>query len=155
MEYKKLNKNALRCMYLSTGTGCIIAIVCVSIAAFFILKSNYNFFVLLAAIVAEVILLISMLLSPYFRFNRYRYAINDECIDIKEGYLFVKRDIVPIGRLHKLEILRGPIDRFCHVAKVKVTTAGGDVTIRFLDESIADQIVSNLNLRINEIAREE
>ena len=44
---------------------------------------------------------------------------------LREGYLFVKRNIVPIERLHKLEISKGPIDQIFHVAKVTVTTAGG------------------------------
>ena len=92
-----------------------------------------------------------MLVEPYFRYNRYRYSINEECIDIREGYLFVKRNIVPIERLHKLEISKGPIDQIFHVAKVTVTTAGGDVTLRFLEEEIAE----NLQKRINEIVKEQ
>ena len=85
-----------------------------------------------------------MLVEPYFRYNRYRYSINEECIDIREGYLFVKRNIVPIERLHKLEISKGPIDQIFHVAKVTVTTAGGDVTLRFLEEEKAEKIAENL-----------
>ena len=96
-----------------------------------------------------------MFITPWFRFHRYRYAINEECIDIKEGYLFVKRNIVPIERLHKLETLKGPIDQIFHVAKVKVTTAGGDVTIRFLDEEKAEKIAESLRNRINEIVKEQ
>lgn len=42
-----------------------------------------------------------------------------------------------------------------HVAKVKVTTAGGDVTIRFLEEEKAEQIAENLRKRINEIVKEQ
>lgn len=91
------------------------------------------------------------LASPYFRYHRYRYSINEECIDIKEGYLFVKRNVVPIERLHKLQTLKGPIDQMFKVAKVVVTTAGGDVTIRFLEEEKAEQIAENLRGRINEI----
>ena len=83
--------------------------------------------------------------------RQYRYSINEECIDIKEGYLFVKRNIVPIERLHKLQTLKGPIDQMFKVAKVVVTTAGGDVTIRFLEEEKAEQIAENLRGRINEI----
>lgn len=41
-----------------------------------------------------------------------------------------------------------------HVAKVKVTTAGGDVTLRFLEEEKAEQIAENLRKRINEIVKE-
>ena len=95
--------------------------------------------------------LFDALASPYFRYHRYRYSINEECIDIKEGYLFVKRNIVPIERLHKLQTLKGPIDQMFKVAKVVVTTAGGDVTIRFLEEEKAEQIAENLRGRINEI----
>ena len=96
-----------------------------------------------------ILILFDALASPYFRYHRYRYSINEECIDIKEGYLFVKRNIVPIERLHKLQTLKGPIDQMFKVAKVVVTTAGGDVTIRFLEEEKAEQIAENL--RINEI----
>lgn len=45
--------------------------------------------------------------------------------------------------------LRGPIDRMFKVAKVVVTTAGGDVTLRFLDEEKADFIAESLSKRIN------
>ena len=65
--------------------------------------------------------------------------------------MFVKRNIVPIERLHKLQTLKGPIDQMFKVAKVVVTTAGGDVTIRFLEEEKAEQIAENLRGRINEI----
>lgn len=47
--------------------------------------------------------------------------------------------------------LRGPIDRMIKVAKVVVTTAGGDVTLRFLDEEKADFIAESLSKRINQI----
>jgi membrane protein YdbS with pleckstrin-like domain len=51
--------------------------------------------------------------------------------------------------------LRGPIDRIFKVAKVVVTTAGGDVTLRFLDEEKADFIAENLGKRINQIVVEK
>ena len=89
--------------------------------------------------------------APISDITDNRYSINEECIDIKEGYLFVKRNIVPIERLHKLQTLKGPIDQMFKVAKVVVTTAGGDVTIRFLEEEKAEQIAENLRGRINEI----
>ena len=98
-----------------------------------------------------ILTLFDILISPYFRYHRYRYSIDEECIDIKEGYLFVKRQIVPIERIHKLQTVKGPIDQFFHVAKVIVTTAGGDVTIRFLEEKKAEQIAERLQVRINEI----
>jgi membrane protein YdbS with pleckstrin-like domain len=62
---------------------------------------------------------------------------------------------VPIERLHKLEMQKGPIDRMFKVAKLIVTTAGGDVTIRFLDDDKAEQIAEFLKRRINQIVIEQ
>ena len=102
-----------------------------------------------------ILLIANAAISPYFRFHRYRYRIDEEFIDIYEGYIFVERNIVPLERLHKMQTLRGPIDRMFKVAKVVVTTAGGDVTLRFLDEEKAEYIAESLGRRINQIVVEK
>ena len=96
-----------------------------------------------------------MLKVFYFRFHRYQYAITEEFIDVREGYIFVERHLVPLERLHKMQTNKGPIDRMFKVAKVAVTTAGGDVTLRFLDEEKADYIAESLSKRINQIVVEQ
>lgn len=155
MNYEKLSKRALGCMYVATAIGSVIVLV-------IILAANLLFFIPEGILIGKVIslvlagiLIFDAIFSPYFRYHRYRYSINEECIDIKEGYLFVKREIVPIERLHKLQTERGPIDQIFKVAKVKVTTAGGDVIIRFLEEEKAEQIAESLRNRVNQIVREQ
>lgn len=155
MKYEKLSKNALKCMYLATAGGALCVIVAV-VAAWVLIPRNPASKIIHAALLLVLILAaLDLVISPYFRFNRYRYGIDEECIDIKEGYLFVERNVVPIERLHKVQTQRGPIDQLCHVTKVVVSTAGGDVTIRFLDEDKAEKIADALRGRINEIVREE
>ena len=152
---EKLSKRALGCMYTAAiiwailGIGALIAVNMV----WFIpdgIKIGTTISVVLA-----VLLIGNAAISPYFRFHRYRYSINDDFIDIYEGYIFVERNIVPLERLHKMQTLRGPIDRMFKVAKVVVTTAGGDVTLRFLDEEKADFIAESLGKRINQIVVEK
>ena len=72
--------------------------------------------------------------------------------DVKEGFIFITRDIVPIERLHKVAMQSGPLDRMFGLSKVIVTTAGGDVTIRFLENKKAEDIVETLKQRINSYA---
>ena len=86
------------------------------------------------------------------RYERYRYRFTDEEIDIREGFLSIERNIVPIERLHKVAMVSGPLDRIFGLTKVIVTTAGGDVTIRFLEMERAEAIVENLKKRINSYA---
>lgn len=152
MDYEKLSKNALGCMYVATwiGNGICLAILVV-ILKLLIMPNNitiakYVIYFLMA------MLIFNMLLGPIFRFHRYRYRIAPECIEVKEGYINVTRAIVPMERLHKIETQRGPIDRMFGVTKVNVTTAGGDVTIRFLKEERAQEIADILTKHINEIA---
>ena len=151
MNYEKLSKGALKCMYLATGLGSAIMIGSALLLNKLIFIPEDMKRARMIALVVVILLLINAIISPYFRFHRYRYSINEECIDIKEGYLFVKRVIVPIERLHKLEMQKGPIDRMCGVAKLIVTTAGGDVTIRFVDDDRIEQISEFLKKRINQI----
>ena len=155
MSYEKLSKGALKCMYMATGfwSAIVIVIGVLLNKLLFVPLEMKNVKLIVLIIIA--IVLINAVVSPYFRFHRYRYSINEECIDIKEGYLFVKRAIVPIERLHKLEMQKGPIDRMCKVAKLIVTTAGGDVTLRFVDDAKIEQIADFLKKRINQIVIEQ
>ncbi len=155
MQYEKLSKRALKCMYTATFLAGLAVLIIVGAVNYFRLFSVDTKIGRSISMIIIVLTLLDMILSPYFRYYRYRYSINNECIDIKEGYLFVKRHIVPIERLHKLQTAKGPIDQIFKVAKVVVTTAGGDITIRFLDEEKAEQVAESLKKRINEIVIEE
>lgn len=155
MNYEKLSKGAMKCMYVATGFGSTILIVIALLLNKLIFIPEDMKSGKMIVLIVTMLILANMVISPYFRFHRYRYSINEECIDIKEGYLFVKREIVPIERLHKLEMQKGPIDRMFKVAKLIVTTAGGDVTIRFLDDDKAERIAEFLKKRINQIVIEQ
>ena len=152
---EKLSKKALGCMYVATGIGSLIGLgILVVINVLLFIPEGIQFGMTISLILGGVILF-NALVSPYFRFHRYRYQIDEEFIDIREGYLFVKREIVPIQRLHKMETLRGPIDTMFGVAKVKVTTAGGDVVIRFLEQEKAERIAEGLGKHINRMVEKQ
>ena len=138
-------------MYVATALASVIALAVIGAVNWLWIFPKDMDMLKAVSLALMILILFDALASPYFRYHRYRYSINEECIDIKEGYLFVKRNIVPIERLHKLQTLKGPIDQMFKVAKVVVTTAGGEVTIRFLEEEKAEQIAENLRGRINEI----
>lgn len=153
--YEKLSKRALYCMYMSgIVTGAVVLFILCAVNWFWLVPEDITAGKWISAILG-ILVLLDVIVSPYFRYHRYRYSINDECIDIMEGYLFVKRSIVPIERLHKLQTARGPFDQLFKVAKVVVTTGGGDVTISFLEEEKAEQIADSLRRRINEIVTEQ
>lgn len=152
---EKLSKRALGCMYTAAILAAVVGLgILIAVNVFWFVPDKIEIGTTISIVLA-ILLVANAIISPYFRFHRYRYSINDEFIDIYEGYIFVERNIVPLERLHKMQTLRGPIDRIFKVAKVVVTTAGGDVTLRFLDEEKADFIAESLGRRINQIVAEK
>ena len=152
---QKLSKKALGCMYVATSIGSFIMLAILVVLNIFLFVPENVAVGKMISIILGIVILVHTAISPYFRFHRYSYKIDEEFIDIREGYLFVRRDIVPIERLHKMQTVRGPIDTMFGVAKVKVTTAGGDVVIRFLEQDKAEHIAEGLGRYINRIVEEQ
>ncbi len=151
MEYQKLSKKARGCMLVNE---CILAFVCtviIGVIWHFLQDAQIPFNINFIWILAVAIWVLS-LAAPFYRYERYRYRFSEEDIDVREGFLFLHRDIVSIERLHKVALESGPVDRIFGLSKVIVTTAGGDVTIRFLEEEAARKIVDRLKVRINQYA---
>lgn len=153
MNYKKLSKKALWCMYMADAIGTIIAIgILYTILHFIPDEIKWVHYILIGAI---GLLILFFVINPSFRYKRYHYLINEECIIVIEGFLWIEKKIVPIERLHIVAVNKGPIDRIFGLSKVVVTTAGGNVTIRFLEDTNAEYIADTLKTRINTIVKNE
>lgn len=153
MKYEKLSKEAIGCMFVATLVQLIIS-SSILFVIWFIFREYLPQIVKSIMIVIILLDLLYLILSPKIRYERYRYSITEDCIDVREGFIFIKRSIVPIERLHKIAIEKGPIDRMFKLAKVIVTTAGGDVVIRFLQDEKSEFIAEALKKKINDIAIE-
>ncbi|NLY82163.1 MAG: PH domain-containing protein [Clostridiales bacterium] len=152
LEYRALNKKAINCMRMAALIGTVILLVIAIVLVIFLRDVIWLMLLLGALLALDAVYVIAV---PIIRYKRYKYRITEDEIDVIEGFIWVKREIVPIERLHKIEIAQGPIDRLYKLAKVEVTTAGGDVTIRFLERDVAERIADSLKIRINTIARKE
>lgn len=93
------------------------------------------------------------IIEPIVFYNRYRFMINDERIDVRKGVIIIRRTMVPIERVHQVEVTRGPINNMFGLANVDVTTAGGVATIEYLDLEEAEEIAKRLNAVINKIVK--
>ncbi len=153
MGYTNLDKDAKKCMYTGTLIGTVIIVSMISIAYYFTHKAmnTYQNTIHIVLIVGSVLLMMNLLITPHFRYKRYKYLITKDRVEVVEGYLFIKRDIVPIERIHKITLSRGPIDNFYGLSKVLLTTAGGDVTIKYLKQEEASKIAEHLKNIINEM----
>ena len=106
-------------------------------------------------LIALGVIWVISLISPFVRYNWYRARFTEEEIDIRQGFLVIEENIIPIERLQKISMETGPLDRAFGMTKVIVYTAGGEETIRFLERERAEEICENLKKRINKYAVDE
>lgn len=153
MEYRRLNKKAIGCMRMGNAVGFGVLILILAAARIILGLSgvslppwlDYTMLSLLLPIILYIIV------APLIRYRRYRYYVDEEQVVVEEGLWFISRDIAPIERIHQIAVRRGPIDRFFGLGKVICTTAGGTVTIRFLENKVAEDIAASLQRRIKGI----
>lgn len=152
--YQKLNPKARSLMMAGSVFGAVLLTLLFTGIYLAIHLSTGKISVFWLVLLLAVIWIVS-LVSPFVRYEYYRYRFTEEEIDVREGFLTITRKVVPIERLHKVSMVSGPFDRAFGFSKVIVTTAGGDVVIRFLETTVAEQIVEKLKKRINAYAIED
>ncbi len=155
LKYNKLNKKAKNCMRLSSIIGFIIlaCILGIAIGISGTMDINIPYWVDIILIALLLFNIINIIFAPMIRYKRYKYYIDEEKIIVIEGLWFITKEIVPIERIHQISIERGPIDRIYGLSKVVATTAGDTISIRFLENEIAENIAENLQIRIGTIVK--
>lgn len=151
--YRTLNPKSKISMYI----GYIIVFVVLSVLFVFLLSYRTQmepfFFRYLMGIYLVILLvyLVYMIAAPLLYYRHFRYIITSDRIDVRYGVITIHHTVVPIERVHQVEVTRGPINNMLGLANVTVTTAGGTATIRFLEIPEAERIAEELNSMINRI----
>lgn len=145
--YRRLNRKCMVSMYIGDAIS-----YAVLLAGFFLLKIFSQGFlgpyydpVQYAALVILAVVLVYIIAAPPVYYARYRYQISEDRVDVRCGVLVIQHILVPIERVHQVEVSRGPINTMLGLADVTITTAGGDATIEYLEIDEAEKIADLLN----------
>ena len=94
-------------------------------------------------------LVVAVIGVPALRWRRWRWDVQDEGIDIRQGTLTIRRTLVPWVRVQHVDTRRGLLEQAFGLATVVVHTAAGGHTIPLL----AFEDAELLRDRIAELAR--
>lgn len=148
MEYQKLSKNARLLMFAVALLQSLVLLVACMAAV--VAADLYGKAKLAVMITGAAVAVLWAAVFPLVRFKRYKYLIQPDRIEIIEGVFWVSHTVVPIDRIHQIDVSRGPLDTAFGVAKVSVITAGSTAVFRFLDEDKANQLALFLNERVQQ-----
>lgn len=147
--YKSLDKKGKTVMRInSVISGLIILIITGIIAIPAYLNVSSTLWQTIIIICAGIIILgviLDIILFPQIRYNRYKYLITDDRIEVKKGLFLITTSIIQIKRVQKIELSNGPIDRMFNLSNVNIFTAAGTVDIKFLNNNEAKEISNKVN----------
>ncbi len=106
----------------------------------------------LYAIYGAVIVLFGFLLIylfPKIRWQRWRYEVREQEIELQHGLFIIRRTLVPMVRVQHVDTSQGPILRKYNLAEISISTAATVHTIPALIMEEADE----LRARISVLAR--
>ncbi|WP_234567342.1 PH domain-containing protein [Rhodohalobacter sp. 614A] len=100
----------------------------------------HRWIVISISILAFAYWLLSMFLMPYLSWKNWRYAIDENEIDLKHGVIFKTRTLIPLSRVQHVDTRQGPLLGYYELASVTISTAATTHVIPALDSVLADRV---------------
>lgn len=154
--YRRLNRKCMLSMYVGHAMSYAILltvyVLLISYSQEFL--GSYFDLVRYAGIAVLAIALVYMVAAPPVYYARYRYRIAEDRIDVRYGVLVIRHILVPIERVHQVEVSRGPVNSMLGLADVTITTAGGVAALNYLEIAEAEKVADLLNDLIGRLLRD-
>lgn len=154
--YRRLEGSAVPSMYAGNAIGIAIGLALLALYYLFLMRyvTDYAEETGIGLCILVSVFIAYQLVSPIVFFRRYRYRIDADKVEIRKGVFVVSHTLVPIERIHQVEVSQGPINRHFGLADLTMTTAGGVVAIQYLEKPVAEDIAEKLNETVIGILKE-
>ena len=152
-EYRTLDPKSMRSMRI----GYLLSTVIFAVAAvvLFFLRDLHDvlIYVCIGIAALAVVMAVLAVVFPKIYYDHYRYFISEDRVDVRRGIIFLTHTVVPLERIHQVEVVSGPINRMYGLADVSITTAGGVAKIEYLETEEAERIADELNAIVDAIVK--
>ncbi len=146
---KSLDKKGITIMRINATIAGLIILIIIGIIAFCIYPEIESIFgksvIVITSIFILLLVLTNIIIFPKIRYDRYKYLVTDERIEVKKGLFLITTSIIQIKRIQKIELSNGPIDRKFGLSNVNIYTAAGTIDIKFLSNKEAQEISDKVN----------
>lgn len=145
---KRISVKALTVWRISGVIKIIISWILAAVAIFLLHIFNGPFWISVLLLGIELIsTYLFIFLLPSLRWQRWRYDVREEEVELQEGIFIVKRTLIPMIRVQHVDTVQGPLLRKYQLASVIINTAATSHEIPALEESEAEELrhfISNL-----------
>lgn len=99
-----------------------------------------------AVIAVAVLLVVSLVVEPLWRYRVHRWETTDEAVYARTGWLVREWRAAPLDRVQTVDAIQGPLEQLLGLSTLRVTTAssGGAIDIGGLDRDVAAKVAERL-----------
>jgi uncharacterized protein len=142
LEHISFEPLQINTLYVSIIVSSILTLIFLIIAAMIVYFWNdarpYIFYIF-----GAILFIMGFIIYTEYRsFNNSGYALREQDIFYKTGWLWTSTTAIPYKRIQHLEVHQGPIDRVFDLSSVSIYTAGGDSSDMEIEGVMPDQAES-------------
>ena len=152
----KLNRKVVSVWRIGGLIGLALIALCVipTVILLSVFVGKAPLWILLGGLVLALWVVIYIVMVPAIRYNRWRFEVTEDEVDLYYGVIVRKRIIIPLVRVQFTDTKQGPVKKAFGIAEVTINTAGGEKTIPGLLDEDADALRDKV-ARLASLAREE
>lgn len=84
--------------------------------------------------------LLAVLVRPAVLSRTWRYAVREDEIDLRRGWVVRTRTIIPMTRVQHVDTMQSGLGALLDVQTLRIHTAAGEHAIPYLDQAVADEL---------------
>ncbi|PAQ14773.1 hypothetical protein CD798_09340 [Bacillaceae bacterium SAOS 7] len=145
---KRISKKALTVWRISGMISTLIVWLLLIGGGVFVFMNDGPLWVIGVLILAGVLMLfLFVYLLPKLRWNRWRYEVREQEIELQHGVMITRRTLIPMIRVQHVDTEQGPVLRKYGLAGIKISTAATVHEIPAVEMEEAEEMrkmISNL-----------
>ena len=149
VKLQPISKKYLLKMQIGTLISLIVFAVGLTVAFFFSPEEVHPY--LWMAVVLVGLIFCWSIFNNVMYVRRSGYALREQDIIFKRGFLFERTTVVPFNRIQHVSVERSFLDKILKISTVKVFTAGGsgsDINIPGINPDTATSVKEEISARI-------
>ena len=147
MEFQKLESKVKYYWMVIRCWSVVLSFLSLLVCAIFI-PSGYKSLGVVPTFVLFSLSVFWAIILPILEVKVYRYYIDDEKILIHEGVVFKRFYVIPIIQIQDTGVISGPLMQVYNISLLEITTAGSNKFIKCINSSLAQEIASSLQEKI-------
>lgn len=139
--FHKLTPRAIRMWQWSNSIRSLFFfIIPIGYSIVFGLDGFHQWAVISLTLLVFIFWLLSIFLLPHLTWKNWRYAVDENEIDLKRGVIFKTRTLIPLSRVQHVDTRQGPLLGWYDLASVTISTAATTHEIPAVDQVLADRV---------------